>query len=87
MEVQVITNMKSLWDPFHGDKPRERLCVYVCGSVVPNSSFRLIVILCGNYLSPFEFNLNKKSWASKSKVKKENKQNYTFLRTLPFFRN
>ena len=52
----------------------------VCGSVVPNSSFRLIVILCGNYLSPFEFNLNKKSWASKSKVKKENKQNYTFLR-------
>ena len=54
MEVQVITNMKSLWDPFHGDKPRERLCVCVCmcvcGSVVPNSSFRLIVILCGNYL-------------------------------------
>ena len=30
MEVQVITNMNSLWDPFHGDKPRERLCVCVC---------------------------------------------------------
>ena len=51
MEVHVISNMKSLWDPFHGDKPRESLCVCVlcmcvcvcvcvcvCGSLVPNSN-------------------------------------------------